>query len=110
MRGYLYRVIKPGWLRAPAAGQRKSARRLTIEYATALALAYVLAVADAAAILIPLRGHTSVAASNYFAEKNKAAVLVLVALGIVGVAVGGAGGYEPELSGFEVVSELRRQT
>ncbi len=97
MRGYLYRVIKPGWLRAPAAGQRKSARRLTIEYATALALAYVLAVADAAAILIPLRGHTSVAASNYFAEKNTAAVLVLVALGIVGVAVGGALNLAPSL-------------
>ena len=90
-------MIKPSWLRAPAAGQRKSARRLTIEYATALALAYVLAVADAAAILIPLRGHTSVAANNYFAENNTAAVLVLVALGIVGVAVGGALNLAPSL-------------
>ena len=52
---------------------------------------------DAAAILIPLRGHTSVAANNYFAEKNTATVLVLVALGIVGVAVGGALNLAPSL-------------
>jgi adenylate cyclase len=70
---------------------------LAIDYATDLALAYLLAVADAAAILIPLRGHTSVAANNYFAEKNTATVLVLVALGIVGVAVAGVLSLAPNL-------------
>jgi adenylate cyclase len=90
-------VIKPGWLRAPAAGQRKSARRLSIEYAIALALAYILAVIDAAAILIPLRGHTSVAANVALAEKNTAVVAALVALGIVAVAVAGSLSLAPTL-------------
>ncbi|ORA67678.1 adenylate/guanylate cyclase domain-containing protein [Mycobacterium heidelbergense] len=79
------------------AGQRKSARRLSIEYAVALALAYVLAVIDAAAILIPLRGHTSVAVNMGFGEKNTAVVAVLVALGVVGVAVAGAVSLAPTL-------------
>jgi len=62
---------------------------LSIEYAVNLALAYILAVIDAAAILIPLRGQTSVAANVDFAEKNTPVVLVLVALGTIGVAVAG---------------------
>jgi adenylate cyclase len=70
---------------------------LAIQYAIDLALAYIVAVADAAAILIPLRGHTSVAANNYFAGKNTATVLVLVALGIVGVAVAGVLSLAPNL-------------
>ena len=62
---------------------------MSIEYAVNLALAYILAVIDAAAILIPLRGQTSVAANVDFAEKNTPVVLVLVALGTIGVAVAG---------------------
>jgi len=62
---------------------------LSIQYAIQLALAYVLAVIDAAAILIPLRGHTAVAADVDFVQKNTVVVVVLVALGIVGVAVAG---------------------
>lgn len=101
-------MIKAGWFRAwapprsggRAPGQRKSARRLSIEYAFALALAYVLAVVDAAAILIPLSGHTSIAANADFAEKNTAAVVLLVALGIVGVAVAGALNLAPTLSWY----------
>lgn len=77
--------------------QRKSARRLSIEYGVSLALAYIIAVVDAAAILIPLRGHTSAAASVAFAEKNTAVVVVLVALGTGGVAVAGVVSLRPTL-------------
>lgn len=70
---------------------------MSIEYAIALSLAYLLAVLDAAAILIPLRGHTSVAANADFAERNTAAVVVLVALGVVGVAAGGVLNLAPTL-------------
>jgi class 3 adenylate cyclase len=59
---------------------------LAIQYGIDLALSYVLAVIEAAAILVPLRGHTSVGANADFAKANTAAVLVLVLLGIVGVA------------------------
>jgi adenylate cyclase len=70
--------------------RRKSARRLSIQYGLDLALAYIFAVIDASAILIPLRGHTSAAASADFAQKNTATVVVLVTLGTIAVAVGGA--------------------
>jgi adenylate cyclase len=70
---------------------------LLIQYAIDLALAYLLAVVDAAAILIPLRGHTSVGANADFAEKNTAAVAVIVSLGIAGVAVAGALSLAPNL-------------
>jgi adenylate cyclase len=69
---------------------------LSIQYAIQLAAAYILAVIDAAAILIPLRG-LSVATNVDFAEKNTAAVVVLVALGIVGVAVAGVLNLAPTL-------------
>jgi adenylate cyclase len=59
---------------------------MLIQYAVDLACAYVLAVISASAILIPLRGHTSVD----FAETNTTAVVVLVVLGTISVAVGGA--------------------
>jgi class 3 adenylate cyclase len=70
---------------------------LSIQYAIQLAAAYILAVIDAAAILIPLRGHTSVATNVYFAEKNTATGVVLAALGIVGVAVAGVLNVAPTL-------------
>jgi adenylate cyclase len=107
-------VIKPGRLRAPAAGRRKSARRLTIDYATDLALAYILAFVDAAAILIPLRGHTSVAADTDFAQKNTVLMLVLVTVGVAGVAAAGALNLAPTLrwyvAGDEPTPEQREAT
>lgn len=60
-----------------------------VEYAIDLALSYIIAVVDVAAILIPLRGHTSAATSVVFAEKDTAIVVLLVVLGIIGVAVAG---------------------
>jgi adenylate cyclase len=75
----------------------KTARRLTIQYASALALAYVFAVTGAAAILIPLRGHSSGAANADFARNNTALVVVLVTLGIITVAVAGAFTLAPTL-------------
>ncbi|WP_099188512.1 adenylate/guanylate cyclase domain-containing protein [Mycobacterium pseudokansasii] len=65
-------------------------------YALGLGLAYVLAVLDASAVLIPLRGHTYVD----FVEKNMALVSVLVVLGTVGVAVGGVVLLAPTLRWF----------
>ena len=52
---------------------------------------------DAAAILIPLRGHTSIATNVDFAQRNTTTVLVLVALGIVSVAVAGVVSIAPTL-------------
>lgn len=65
-------------------------------YALGLAIAYVLAVLDASAVLVPLRGHTYVD----FAEKNMVLVSVLVVLGTVGVAVGGVLLLAPTLRWF----------
>ncbi len=76
--------------------QRKSARRLSIEYGFDLALSYVLAVVEAAAILIPLRGQTS-AATNIDFAKNTTAVLVLIAVSLLCVAVAGAVSLRPTL-------------
>jgi adenylate cyclase len=77
--------------------QRKSARRLSIQYGLDLALAYILAVIDAAAILIPLRGHTGAAANADFAEKSTGTVAVLVSLGTIAVAVAGVLSLAPTL-------------
>ena len=79
---------------ATASGaQPKSFRRLSIQYGADLAAAYIIAVIDVSAILVPLRGHTYVD----FAEKNLAVVLVLVLLGTIGVAVAGALSLTPTL-------------
>lgn len=110
------------WLRngrrpGAAAGQRKSVRGLAIEYGAYLALSYVLAVVEAAAILIPLRGHTSIGANSDFAQTNTVAVVVLVLLGITGVAVAGmlsaiptlrwyAAGAEPDQAQREAAMKL----
>jgi adenylate cyclase len=82
---------------ATATGQRKSARRLSIEYAVALALSYLIAAADAAAILIPLRGHTSDPANQDFAAKNAVPVVLLIAVAIAAVAVASAVSLAPTL-------------
>jgi hypothetical protein len=60
------------------------------QYGFDLSLSYALAVVEAAAILIPLRGHTSVGADADFARQNTVPVVLLVVLGIVSVAVAGA--------------------
>jgi adenylate cyclase len=78
-------------------GQRKSARRLSIQYAIDLALSYLIAVIDAAAILIPLRGHTFIVANADFAAKNTAIVAAFVALGLAGVATAGVLSVRPTL-------------
>ncbi|MGO9925429.1 MAG: adenylate/guanylate cyclase domain-containing protein [Mycobacterium sp.] len=73
-------------------------------------MAYIIAVIDAAAILIPLRGHTS-AATVDFAEKHTAVVAALVALGIVSVSVAGVLSLAPTLrwyvAGDEPTAEQR---
>ena len=114
-------MINAGWLRGwgtrqtrtkattGGAGRRKSARRLSIQYAIDLALAYIIAVIDASAILIPLRGHTSVAANVDFAEKNTTIVLVLVAVGIVSVAVAGVVSLAPSLDWYVAGKEPTQQ-
>lgn len=76
--------------------QPKTARRLLLQYAFDLALAYFIAVVDASAILIPLRGHTYVD----FAQRNLPVVSVLVVLGIISVAVAGALILAPTLQWF----------
>jgi adenylate cyclase len=101
-------VIKAGWLRSWGTRQshsRKSARGLSIRYATDLALAYLIAVIDAAAILIPLRGHTSIATNVDFAQKNTTTVVVLVTLGIVSVAVAGVVSLAPTLRWYVAGAE-----
>jgi len=85
--------------------QRKSARRLAIRYAIDLASAYVVAVVSATAILIPLRGHTSVG----FAEKNTSTVVVLVVLGTISVAVAGVVTLVPTLRWFAAGEEPNEQ-
>jgi adenylate cyclase len=74
----------------------KSARRYQIQYAVDLAVAYFLAVIDVAAILIPLRGHTSVR----FGETNLAVVAVVVVLATAAVGVAGAFSLVPTLQWF----------
>ena len=77
--------------------QRKSARRLSIQYGIDLGLSYIIAVIDAAAILIPLRGQMSVAADVDFFEKNAPTLVLLPILGIVIVVVAGILSLTPTL-------------
>ncbi|SPM35375.1 adenylate cyclase, family protein 3 [Mycobacterium rhizamassiliense] len=96
-------VTRP-WRRsavATATGQRKSARRLSIEYAVALALAYVLGLLDAAAILIPLGRHPSIALT----EHGTIAIAVLGVLGTLGVAIVGVLHVLPTLRWFAAGKE-----
>lgn len=83
--------------RASSAGQRKSARSLSIQYGIALALSYVIALIDAAAILIPLRGRVSSVTDVDFAEKHATLLVAIVVLGIAGVAVAGVFSLTPTL-------------
>ena len=74
----------------------RTARRYLIQYGVDLALAYVLAVIDVAAILIPLRGHTSLR----FEEKNQVAVVVLVVLATIAVGIASTFSLAPTLRWF----------
>lgn len=78
----------------------KSATRLSIQYATDLALAYFVAALDAVAILIPLRGHLSATANTDFAKQNTGFVALLILLGLATVAVGGTILLAPTLDWF----------
>jgi adenylate cyclase len=78
---------------------------LSIQYAIDLASAYVAAVVSATAILIPLRGHTSVG----FAEKNTPTVAVLIVLGIICVAVAGVVSIAPTVRWFAAGKEPNQQ-
>jgi class 3 adenylate cyclase len=62
---------------------------LLFGYGIDLSLSYFLAVIEAAAILIPLRGHTSVGVNVDFAQHNTWSVVLLIVLGIIGVSAAG---------------------
>jgi adenylate cyclase len=69
--------------------QRTTARRLSFRYATGLVCAHLIGIADAAAIVIPLKGHIASGAQPYFAAKSVITVLIIVVLGSAAVAAGG---------------------
>ncbi len=76
------------------------ARRLSIQYAAGLAGAHLLAVGDAAAIVIPLHDRIGTGGYAYFSAKNVAIAVVLVGVGAVAVAMGGAINLAPSLRWF----------
>jgi adenylate cyclase len=80
--------------------RRTSARRLSIHYAGGLAGAHLLAVADAAAIVIPLHGQMAIGAYGYFDARNTTIAAILVVLGAIAVAMGGAMNVAPVLRWF----------
>lgn len=73
---------------------------MSIQYAIALALAYLIAIVDAAAILIPLGGQKSVAVNIGLTQKNTTAFVALVVAGIVSVAVAGVANLAPALKWY----------
>ena len=74
--------------------------RVAINYASRLALAYLLSVSAAVAILIPLGGEALTGAQNYFGQRNIVLSAVLVAVGTIVVAVGGVMNIAPTLRWF----------
>jgi adenylate cyclase len=90
--GYLVSVTKA---RRPPTG-----RRLSIHYAAGLAGAHLLGVADAAAIVIPLRGQIPAEAQAYSAVKSVITVMIIVVLGTVAVAVAAILNLAPVLRWF----------
>jgi adenylate cyclase len=80
--------------------RRTSARRLSIHYGGGLAGAHLLAVADAAAIVIPLHGQTAMGSYAYFGARNLIVAAILVVLGAIAVAVVGAINVAPVLRWF----------
>jgi adenylate cyclase len=94
--GYLDCVTVTGTGQA----RRKTARRLSIRYAAGLAGAHLLAVADAAAIVIPLHSRTASGSYAYFDAKNMILAAILVVLGAIAVAAAGAMNLAPVLRWF----------
>jgi adenylate cyclase len=90
--------------RSPAASagraQRTAARRLSIHYAAGLASAHLLGTADAAAIVIPLKGQIGSGAQPSFAATSVLTALLIVVLGSAAVAVGGVVNLAPALRWF----------
>jgi adenylate cyclase len=77
-----------------------TARRLSIQYAAGLAFAHLLAVADAAAIVIPLHDRIGTGAYAYFSVKNMVIAGALTIVGALAVAVGGVVILAPALRWF----------
>jgi adenylate cyclase len=73
---------------------------LSIQYAVRLACAHLLGVADAAAIVVPLRGQITGEVHPYVAATNVITVVVIVVLGSVALAVGGVVNLAPALRWF----------
>ncbi len=82
------------------APEQKRSVKLALQYAGGLSCAHLLAVADAAAIVIPLNGHTAPVPQAYFGTKNLVVVVVLVLLGSLAVAAGGVWNLAPALRWF----------
>jgi adenylate cyclase len=81
---------------------RTNARRLSIQYAAGLACAHLLAVADAAAIVIPLHGQIASEVHTYFGARNVITVVTIVLLGSVALAVSGVVNLAPALRWFVI--------
>ncbi|MGC2653302.1 MAG: adenylate/guanylate cyclase domain-containing protein, partial [Mycobacterium sp.] len=78
------------------------AREVALRYASGLACAHLLAVADAAAIVIPLNGRLAPAPHAFFGTENLMVVVILVLLGSIAVAAGGILNLAPTLRWFVI--------
>lgn len=74
--------------------------RLAINYASRLVCAYLLSIAAATAILIPLGGEALIGMQNYFTQRNIIVSVAAVAVGTVVVAVGALLNILPTLRWF----------
>ena len=72
-------------------------RRLSIQYAGRLACAYLLSIAAATAIVIPIGGHAVSGAHAYFTRTTVIATVVLVILGTIAVSIAGVRNIAPVL-------------
>ncbi|WP_123023246.1 adenylate/guanylate cyclase domain-containing protein [Mycolicibacterium stellerae] len=79
--------------------------RLAANYASRLAGAYLLSITAAVAILIPLGGEALLGTQRYFSPANIIGSAVLVAVGTVVIAIGGALNIAPTLRWFIPGSE-----
>ncbi len=104
--GRHYRLDEPvharsgdSWLSVQA-NRRKAARRWSARYAAGLAVTHLVAVADAAAILLPLRPQTQILAEGIYTEKNLITMVLLALVGTAALAVGGVVILAPTLRWF----------
>lgn len=79
---------------------RQRVLRLSIQYVVMLASTHAVALIDAAAILLPLRGHASGVAGAYFVESNVKTLVVLLLLGTTLTTVGAVVVLAPTLQWF----------